>query len=318
MTTFYSYNIDNESIPSEFQNGVVAIGNFDGLHRGHRTIVDKTLAIARENNCPSILLCFDPHPRTWFNPANPVYLLTPPDMKSTLATELGISAMAVHTFNDNFSSLSAEEFVVKILIKKLGARHVVTGEDFHFGRKRQGTPQFLMEAGKTHDFDVTLMAACRDESGKIISSSRIRKHLEDGKLGEANKLLGYPYRISGTVITGQKIGRTLGFPTANLELPANVRLKYGIYAVRIIRENGDRFDGVANFGRRPTFDNGRVLFEAYLFDFDGDLYGEEITIELYDWQRDEEKFDSSEELVDQMTIDKQLTRKFFSNLEQQG
>jgi riboflavin kinase/FMN adenylyltransferase len=318
MTTFHSHNIDSDFIPSDLQNGVVAIGNFDGLHRGHRTIVDKTLAMARNNNCPSILLCFDPHPRTWFNPANPVYLLTPPDMKSALAAGLGISAMAIHTFNDAFSSLSAEDFVVKILIEKLRAKHVVTGEDFHFGKKRQGTPQFLMEAGKTHGFGVTFMPACKDESGKIISSSRIRKHLEDGKLGEANKLLGYPYQISGTVIIGQKIGRTLGFPTANLELPASVRLKYGIYAVRVIRENGDRFDGVANFGRRPTFDNGRVLFETYLFDFDGNLYGEEITIELYDWQRDEEKFDSSEELVDQMMIDKQLTRQFFSKFDQEG
>ena len=316
MTTFHSHNIDNERIPPELQNGVVAIGNFDGLHLGHRTIVDKTLAIARDNNCPSILLCFDPHPRTWFNPENPVYLLTPPDMKSSLAAGLGISAMAMHTFNDAFSSLSADDFIVKILIEKLRARHVVTGEDFHFGKKRQGTPEFLMKAGKAHDFSVTLMPPCRDESGKVISSSRIRKHLENGKLSKANELLGYPYQINGTVITGQKIGRTLGFPTANLELPANVRLRHGVYAVRVIRENGDRFDGVASFGRRPTFDNGKVLFETYLFDFDENLYGEEITIELHEWQRDEEKFDNAEELVEQMMIDKKLARQFFSNLNQ--
>jgi len=318
MTAFHTHNIDNERLPAGLQNGVVAIGNFDGLHLGHRTIIEKTLVIARENNHPSILLCFDPHPRTWFNPQNPVYLLTPPDMKSALAASLGISAMAVHTFDEAFSSLSAEDFVVKILIEKLRAKHVVTGEDFHFGKKRQGTPQFLMETGKTHGFAVTLMPACKDESGKVISSSRIRKHLEDGNVAEANALLGYPYQIAGTVIVGQKIGRTLRFPTANLALPVDVRLKHGIYAVRVKRENGERFDGVASFGRRPTFDNGRVLFETYLFDFNDDLYGEKITIELYHRQRDEEKFESSRELVAQMEIDRQTARQFFSNLDLQG
>ncbi len=312
---FNSFDIDSESIPALLREGVVAIGNFDGLHRGHRTIIDEALTIGKNNNCPSILLTFDPHPRTWFNPQKPVYLLTPPDLKSRLVGKLGISAMAIHSFDNDFSSLTADEFLNQILMEKLGARHVVTGQDFHFGKKRQGTPQYLVEAGKKYGFNVTLMEACRDQNGEIISSSRIRAHLEKGELAEANDLLGYAHRICGTVIMGQKIGRTLGFPTANIQLPANVRLRHGIYAVRAIRENGDRYDGVANFGRRPTFDNGEALFETFLFDFNGNLYGEELTVILYAWQREEVRFENTQELVDQMLIDKRIAQQFLLNLE---
>ncbi len=311
---FQSIIIDDTKIPDFLRGGVVAIGNFDGFHRGHRTIVDEALAIAEKNNCPAILLTFDPHPRTWFNPENPVYLLTPPKLKSQLAEKLGFSAMAIHSFDEKFAGLSADEFLNEILVGKLGAAHVVAGHDFHFGAKRQGTPQYLVEAQQKFGFKASLMGECRDENSEIISSSAIRKKLAEGDLASANGLLGYAYQINGTIIAGKKMGRKLGFPTANIALPANVRLRQGIYAVRAILENGDSHDGVASFGRRPTFDNGEVIFETFLFDFEGDLYGQELTIVLYSWLRDEIKFEGSDALVEQMNIDKDQARQYLSTL----
>ena len=301
-------------MPSDFRKGVVAIGNFDGFHRGHRTIIDETLKIANDLKCPAILLTFEPHPRTWFNPQNPVFLLTPPKLKANLASKLGLSCMAVHSFDAEFSSLSADQFIANILVEKLTAIHVVTGHDFHFGAKRQGTPQYLIKAGDDYGFNVSLMPPFRDENDEIISSSRIRNYLKQGELALANGLLGYAYQISGTVIVGKKIGVTLGFPTANIALAANSALRHGIYAVRVIRKNGQVYDGVASFGRRPTFDNGEALFETFLFDFDEDIYGEELTILLHSWLREEAKFDSTDALIDQMNIDKQQARQFLATL----
>ncbi|MCF6321085.1 MAG: bifunctional riboflavin kinase/FAD synthetase [Rhizobiaceae bacterium] len=315
MTTdFQTIAIDDINLPAKLRGGVVAIGNFDGFHRGHRAVIDEALTIADKNNCPAILLTFNPHPRTWFSPDKPVYLLTPPQLKAALAEKFGFSAMAIHSFDKNFSSLSADEFIHNILLEKLGATHIVTGHDFHFGAKRQGTPQYLVEAGKEQGFSVTLVKACRDEANEIISSSRIRSHLAAGELTSANALLGYAYSINGTVVSGSKMGRKLGFPTANISLPPNVELKQGIYAVRAIRANGEVHDGVASYGRRPTFDNGETLFETHLFDFDGDLYGEELTVILYSWLREEIKFDGAEELVDQMKLDAQEARQFLTTL----
>jgi len=311
---FRTLVIDDTPLDEDLRGGVVAIGNFDGFHRGHRTVVDETLKIAEKNNCPAILLTFDPHPRTWFNPENPVYLLTPPKLKSQLAQKLGFSAMAIHSFNAQFAALSADEFLTDIVVGRLDAAHVVTGYDFHFGAKRQGTPKYLVEESKIYGFDVSLMGACRDENNEIISSSRIRKYLCDGDLAAASGLLGYAYQISGTVITGKKLGHSLGFPTANIVLPSNVRLRQGIYAVRVVRENGDSHDGVASFGRRPTFDNGEVIFETFLFDFDGDLYGEELTIILYSWLREEQKFENAVDLVAQMNVDKDQAQQYLATL----
>jgi len=315
MTTdFQTITIDNVNLPVSLHGGVVAIGNFDGFHRGHRAVIDRALEIAEINNCPAILLTFDPHPRTWFNPDKPVYLLTPPALKAQLAQHFGFSAMAVHSFNKEFSSLSADEFINNILLEKLGAKYIVTGHDFHFGSKRQGTPQYLEASGKERGFAVTLVEACRDEAGEIISSSRIRNYLAAGELASANALLGYAYSINGTVIAGSKMGRKLGFPTANISLPKNVDLRQGIYAVRAIRANGEAHDGVASYGRRPTFDNGEALFETHLFDFNGDLYGEKLTVILYSWLREEIKFDGAEELVAQMKLDAQEARQFLATL----
>lgn len=311
---FQTINTDNQALPENLKGAVVAIGNFDGFHRGHRAVVDVAVSKAAELNCPAVILTFDPHPRTWFNPKQPVYILTPPELKSKLANSLGFSAMAVHTFDKAFSSLSAGRFISEILLGKLGAKHIVTGQDFHFGSKRTGTPQYLKEAGQQHGFGVTLVDACTDENSQIISSSRIRDHLARGELAQANGLLGYAYRITGTVIVGQKMGRKLGFPTANIALPENVKLRHGIYAVRVIRANGGRHEGVASYGRRPTFDNGEALFETFLFEFDEDLYDEKLTVVLYAWLRPEKKFENVDDLVEAMKIDKRDASRFLSTL----
>lgn len=313
-TKFQSVVIDDINLAPHLRDCVVAIGNFDGFHRGHRAVIDVAMQTAEQQNCPVVVLTFDPHPRTWFDPENPVYLLTPPEMKSRLAEKLGFSAMATHTFDGAFSSLSADQFIEHILLERIGAKHVVTGHDFHFGKKRQGTPDYLVEAGKRYGFGVTLVDACVDEGAEIISSSRIRTHLANGDLAQANGLLGYAYQVSGTVIHGQKMGRKLGFPTANISLPTSTALKQGIYAVRVIRQNGNCHDGVASYGRRPTFDNGDALFESFLFDFNEDLYGEEIQVILYAWLRPEEKFDSTDDLIEQMKIDAHNARQFLSTL----
>ncbi len=306
--------IDNISLPAHLRGGVVVIGNFDGIHRGHQAVIEKACAIAAKLDAPTVLLTFDPHPRTWFNPKEPVYILMPSDQKAEFAAKLGCAGVAVHSFNGTFAALSADEFIDEILIAKMAPAHIVIGHDFHFGAKRAGTPQYLVERGQSAGFGVTLVDACGDENGEIISSSKIRAHLENGELALANGLLGYAYQIRGEVIHGQKKGRELGFPTANIALPSHVKLRHGIYATRVIRADGSAYDGVSSFGRRPTFDNGEALFETYLFDFDEDLYGEELTVILYSWLRAEMKFDKVDDLIAQMNIDKNDAAQFLSAL----
>ncbi len=307
-------NLESNELPAHLRGAVVAIGNFDGFHRGHRAVIDEALSCAKRLNKPAIILTFSPHPRTWFNPKEPVYLLSPNNLRAKLAQKLKFDAMVVHRFDKKFSSLSAEEFIHNILIEKLGAAHIVAGHDFHFGAKRSGNPKYLEQAGVRLGFGVSLVNACHDENGEIISSSRIRQHLIKGEVAQANGLLGYAYQIEGEVIRGQKMGRKLGFPTANIELGKDVALKHGIYAVRAIRANGSSHDGVASFGRRPTFDNGNALFETNLFNFDEDLYGENLTVLLFAWLRSEQKFDKIEDLIVQMKRDKHEAEQYLMTL----
>jgi len=208
-----------------------------------------------------------------------------------------------HRFDADFSNLSATKFVEEVLLGKLGASHVVTGYDFHFGKGREGNPEFLAGMGKQKGFGATIVEAFDDEGGRTVSSSRIRDLLAEGDIAQANGLLGYAHRARGEVIRGKQLGRELGFPTANLALAAETRLRHGIYAVRILLDDGTCHDGVASYGRRPTFDNGEALLETYIFDFSGDLYGQMLTVCLYGWLRQEEKFDTTEALVEQINQD---------------
>ncbi len=290
----------------------MVIGNFDGVHSGHRSVLGDALSIAKATGKPALVLTFEPHPRTFFRPETPVFRLTPPHLKSDLLLAMGFDAVICETFDENLSSLEAETFIERHLVQNLGASHVVTGFNFHFGRNRKGTPQLLVEEGKKHGFEVTSVERYVDAGGERVSSSRIRNALEDGDIERANILLGRNWRVRGYVQKGQQLGRTLGYPTANIRLHPATTLRHGIYAVRLIRADGSVHDGVASFGKRPTFDNGAPLLETFIFDFSDDLYGEFIAVELIGWIRPEEKFDSMEALVSQMDKDSLAAKKILA------
>lgn len=296
-------------LPAHLRGGVVAIGNFDGVHRGHQAVLERALQEAQKRGVPALVLTFQPHPRKFFRPQVPLFVLTPPEMKAKLLDRLGFAAVVEQEFTTEFSTKTAEDFVASILQDNLGICHAVTGFNFHFGKNRQGGPAFLMDAGERHGFGVTLVDAYRDEGTQIISSSRIRELLAQGEVEQAAGLLGYRFTVRGEVIGGQKLGRTLGFPTANMRLPDEVTLREGIYAVRFRRADGTLHDGVASFGRRPTVDdNGAPLLETFVFDFSGDLYGEVCEVSFFSYLRGEEKFDGLDALVAQMKRDEQEAR----------
>ena len=293
-----------DDLPKHLTGATLAIGNFDGVHRGHQAVLAAAKEASGRDGTPAMALTFEPHPRAVFTPHNPPFRITPAPMKAEIIAALGFDGIVEMPFTREFASHTADEFVDQILVDGFGVRHVVTGFDFHFGKDRQGGPAFLMEAGKSRGFDVVLVDAFRDADAEVISSSIIRNALQRGDLGAANTHLGYRYRVSATVTHGEKLGRTLGYPTANMALPQDTPLAHGIYAVRYIRSDGTIHDGVASFGRRPTVtENGPPLLETFLFDFDGDLYGETATVCLCAYLRGEEKFDTFDALIEQMNRD---------------
>lgn len=299
-----------EELPSGLRSPVVAIGNFDGVHRGHQAVIARAQALATDLGRPCAVLTFEPHPANYFAGTPVIFRLTTEDAKATALARLGLDGMIVLRFDDELAALDAEAFVSEILVRRLGIAAAVIGYDFHFGRKRGGTPQGLAESGRRLGFAVEIVTKIEaDAEGDLgaVSSTAIRKALETGDIATASTLLGHAYFVMGEVVHGQKLGRTLGFPTANLRLDPSSRLRHGIYAVRVRGEGLDH-GGVASFGRRPTFDNGAPLLEVVLFDFDGDLYGRTIEVDFVAWIRGEEKFDSVEALIDQMHRDAQVAR----------
>ena len=318
MTVFHR-NEQKEPLPDNLKGGVVAIGNFDGVHRGHRAVLDRALELARARGIPVLALTFEPHPRTVFRPDKPVFRLTPGPARARLLAAEGFQSVIEYPFDREFAQRSAEDFVKSVLVDWLGASAVVTGFDFHFGKGREGGPAFLMEAGHRHGFDVTLVDAFRDESAEVVSSSRIRELLGQGDVVAAAGLLGYRYTVEAEVIGGQKLGRTLGYPTANMALPPETELKPGIYAVRFRRPDGTLHDGVASFGYRPTVtEDGAALLETFLFDFSGDLYGEVCSVSFFGSLRDELKFDGLEALVAQIKRDEEEARALLSGVKPLG
>lgn len=291
------------NVPSEYKGGVVAIGNFDGVHIGHTQLLETALEKAKQLGVPALVLTFEPHPRTWFNSKKPVFRLTQEDVKSKIFIDMGFDAVVVERFDADFAAQLPQTFTNTHLVKNLNAVHVVTGYNFHFGKNRGGTPDFLKAEGERLGFGVTQIDAVTSSKGQEVSSSAIRAFLRDGNIAEAQKILGRKWRVSGEVVKGQQLGRTLGFPTANLKLPENIELRHGIYAVYVTRENGDELEGVASFGRRPTFDNGAPVLETFIFDFDEEIYGEIIAISFVDWIREELKFDGIEPLIEQIHDD---------------
>ncbi|MCX7305468.1 MAG: bifunctional riboflavin kinase/FAD synthetase [Hyphomicrobiales bacterium] len=314
MSEAFRHITGREPLDAAFRGGVVAIGNFDGVHRGHQAVLGRALEEAQRRGAPALVLTFEPHPRTVFRPDVPLFMLTAPAMKARLLAALGFDAMVEQPFTRDFAALSAESFVTDVLEARLGVGHAVTGFDFHFGKDRRGGPAFLMESGARHGFGVTLVDAFRDEGAEVVSSSRIRGLLEAGDVAQAAGLLGYRFTVEAEVTGCQKLGRTLGFPTANMKLPPQFALKHGIYAVRFRRQDGTLHDGVASYGRRPTVDDGAPLLETFLFDFSGDLYGEACRVSFFGFLRGEEKFDGLETLVAQMKRDDAEARTLLSGV----
>jgi riboflavin kinase/FMN adenylyltransferase len=280
---------------------VVAIGNFDGVHRGHQAVLRAALAEAKRRGAPCIMLTLEPHPRAFFS-GEPLFRLTPAPLKAALATALGFDGTIVLHFDRALAGMSAENFVRDVLVERLKISAAVTGYDFAFGKARQGTPDFLKAEGERHGFAVTTVPALVD-GGEAVSSTRIRTALAAGDLGGANALLGWRFAVAGTIVAGDKRGRALGYPTANMTLDPASELAEGVYAVRYLRPDGSLHPGVASYGRRPTFVHGEPVFETFLFDFSGDLYGEEALVALYAFIRPERRFDSAGALVTQMEKD---------------
>lgn len=303
------------ALPAALHGSVVAIGNFDGVHLGHRAVLDAARAKAAQVLSPSLVLTFEPHPRTFFNPAEPVFRLTGIDEKARLFAEAGFDGMVEQEFDAAFAAMPASFFVYRLLAQELKASHVVAGMDFHFGKARFGTPQYLVERAGEAGIGVTLVEPVRDADGAVISSTRVREALAAGDVVAAARLLGRWWQVSGEIVGGRQLGRTLGYPTANMALAPSSRLRHGIYAVRVQRQDGTWHDGVASYGRRPTFDNGAALLETFLFDFTDNLYGEILTVEPRAFLREEEKFDNLEALVAQMDRDSQAARAILSSRE---
>jgi riboflavin kinase/FMN adenylyltransferase len=280
---------------------VVAMGTFDGVHRGHRAVIGTAMARARALGRPAAVLTFEPPPRAFFNPGQPLFRLADERNKLRLLATTGLDGTIILTFDAALASLSAQDFVNDILVGRYGVAGAVVGFNFHFGKNRGGSPDFLAAAGAAQGFAVDVVAPVADE-GQRISSGQIRAALAQGLAAEASELLGYPWFVTGTVVAGDRRGRLLGYPTANLRLDTACGLRHGIYAVRV--GLGDRrLDGVASFGRRPTFDDGPPVLEVFLFDFAEDIYGRDLDVAFIAWIRDERKFDTVDELVRQMDGD---------------
>ncbi|OAO01629.1 riboflavin biosynthesis protein RibF [Sphingomonadales bacterium EhC05] len=293
---------DKERIDGELRGAIIALGNFDGFHFGHQTVAGKALSWAHQEGRPAIIATFDPHPVRFFKPDVPPFRLTTLDQRQRLFGDAGASAMLVFEFDAELATTSAEDFITRLLIDRFGAKGVVTGADFTFGKGAKGDIDLLQNFGADAGLSAESVGAIAD-SDNIISSSRIRDALKDGRCEEANRLLTRPFTIQGEVIHGDKNGRKLGYPTANIDMGDYLRPKYGIYAVKGRLSDGRVLHGAANLGIRPTFDPPKELLEPYFFDFAEDLYGQMIEVELHHFLRGEQKFDDFDALKVQMERD---------------
>jgi riboflavin kinase / FMN adenylyltransferase len=288
------------------KGAVVAMGNFDGVHLGHRAVIAAALEMGRRHGRPALALTFEPHPRRFFSPNTPQFRLNDETAKLRLLAGTGLDGAVIMTFDKRRAETSAQDFIHHDLIERLGISGVAVGYDFHFGKGRVGSPSLLASQASRLGIEVDVQPHV-DIDERPVSSSAIRMALAEGQIAEATAMLGGPWFVTGAVVHGEKRGRELGYPTANIRLDGQCGLKHGIYAVRVDR-GGKRLDGVASFGRRPTFDNGAPLLEIFLFDFKGDLYGESLDVAFIDFIREELKFSSVEALVRQMDDDSARAR----------
>ena len=284
----------------------MAMGNFDGVHLGHRAVIAAATDMARKHGKPAFAVTFEPHPRSFFSPHTPQFRLTDETAKLRLLAGTGLDGAVVMTFDGARAGTTAQDFINHDLIARLGISGISVGYDFHFGKGRSGSPSLLAAEAPRLGIEVHVQPHI-DILDRPVSSSAIRMALAEGQIAEATAMLGGPWFITGEVIHGEKRGREMGFPTANIRLDKNCGLRHGIYAVRT-DIGGKRIDGVASFGRRPTFDNGAPLLEIFLFDFKGDLYGQQLDVAFIGFIRDELKFDGIEALVRQMNDDSAKAR----------
>ncbi len=294
-------------IPWRYRGGAIALGNFDGFHLGHQAVVARAVAWAREHGTRALVGTFDPHPAQVFSPSLEPIALTSMEQRLALFAATGVDAAVVWRFDRTLASVAAEAFMAEHLAARIAPNHVVTGWDFSFGARRGGSAAILARDGAAHGFTAEEIAPVALD-GATVSSTRVREALRAGDPRGAARLMGRPFAVEGTVEHGAKLGRTLGFPTANVRLGGYVRPAYGVYAVWAKLADGRRLGGVANLGIRPMFDPPIELLETYIFDFAGDLYGQVLSIELIDYLRPEWKLDGLEALVAQVAADKASAR----------
>ena len=289
-------------LPGHLQGGVVALGNFDGFHRGHQAVVAQAAGRARVERRPLIVATFDPHPVRFFHPETPPFRLTTLDQRARLFAAAGADAMLVFHFDAALAAVGPQAFVDEWLVARAGAAAIVTGQDFTFARARAGTVAVLADLARGHGIVAEAVAPVADGGGPV-SSSRIREALVAGDCATATQLLTRPFAIEGVVQHGDKRGRKLGYPTANLSLRDYLRPAYGIYAARARLADGRVLEGVANLGMRPSFDPPKELLEPFFFDFSGDLYGQTIEVALVSFLRPEARFEGIDALKAQMSLD---------------
>lgn len=294
---------------SEVTNIALSLGMFDGVHRGHQSIIQEIVEISKEKKLQPAVLTFWPHPRLVFNPNDDLKLLNTIEEKSELLQKFGIQNLFLQTFDEEFRNLTGEEFVQKILVEKLKVKHLIIGYDHVFGKNKSGNFQLLEKMSPQFDFEVEQMEAVNLHNDHI-SSTKIRNALLEGKILEANEMLGYHYPVSGTVVDGKKLGRTIGYPTANIEVDSIKLLpKKGAYIVDVFVKH-EHYKGMLSVGTNPTVGGNSLTTEVYLLDFDQDIYGEKITVHFRDFLHEEIKFDSLEKLIERLDEDKRLTENF--------
>lgn len=301
----------SDRMPDALRGAIIALGNFDGFHLGHQAVAGEAIAWAKAEGRPAIIATFDPHPVRFFKPDAAPFRLTTLEQRQELFAAAGADAMLVFAFDAELAATTAEDFMARLLVERLGAAGVVTGEDFTFGRGRGGNVALLQTRGAELGLAARAVGPVLEE-GEVVSSSRIRAALKNGDCKTATRLLTRPFVIRGVVQHGDKVGRTIGFPTANLPLGNYLRPHYGIYAVSSQLADGTRLHGAANLGVRPTFDPPKELLEPHFFDWSGDLYGQEIEVAFHHFLRPEARFDSLDALTQQMLVDCDQARKLLA------
>ncbi|MBV9905799.1 MAG: bifunctional riboflavin kinase/FAD synthetase [Alphaproteobacteria bacterium] len=305
-------------VTDAFKGAIVAVGNFDGVHRGHQALIGEARRMAEERHAPLGVLAFEPHPQEFFRPSAESFRLTPFRAKARLIAELGADALFALTFDAQMAEMNAEDFVMEVLVNSLEVGAIVVGRDFQFGKGRAGNTTMLSYMGAMEGFGVTVFDPVIAHDTAKISSTEIRDALKSGKPDVAAKLLGHYWSVEARVEHGDKRGRTIGFPTANMKLTDCLKPAFGIYAVRARIIEDDKVvsthNGVANFGIRPMFETDVPLLETYLFDFTGDLYGKHMQVELIAFLRGEAKFDSMEALISQMNKDSEAAKKILRQI----